>query len=188
MGRLLNAPCGCSSSDPVVIVYDDGSAPPKLGNIYSLQKPGAQRPWAGAAGAGIKITQPFPDTAGGMTPTIELVVSPNSPVRLTFDAAGRLTAGPVDVETLQTSLLVNGGVAKQGGLLVAQSGVKGHAVTVTVAASAQSTGRVWIGNDGGLAVDPPSPFVWAVTTAAGNTRTLKLTNTLTGASITLGTV
>lgn len=185
---LLNSPCGCGSVQPTVIVYDDGSAPPTIGNVVALQKPGATRPWAGTAGPGIAIVQPFPDTAQGMQPTISVALSPVSPVPLTFDAAGRISAGPVDVEGLQTAVIVNGGAQVQGGLQVTQTGVKGHSLTVAVRASAQSSGRVWIGNDGGLAVDPPLPFVWEVVNAAGNTRTVRLRNTVTGNAITLGTV
>lgn len=183
---LLNAPCGCGIQ-PTVIVYDDGTAPPVSGNRVTIPRPDAQQPWQGAPGAGIGITQPLNDTTLGNTPVIDVRVSPHSPVRLGFDAAGRLTAGPVDVASLQTALVVNGGSTIQGGLAVAQSGVKGHAVTLAVQPSSSSSGRVWIGPDGGLAADPPTPWVWESVSAGGNTRTIRLRNTLTNAAISIGT-
>lgn len=184
---LLNAPCGCGGVQPTVIVYEDGSAPPVSGNRVTIPRPDAQQPWQGLAGAGITITQPLNDLALGNTPTIAVRVSPHSPVPLGFDAAGRLTAGPVNVAELQTALVVNGGSQVQGGLTVTQSGVKGHAVTVAIQPSSSSSGRVWIGPDGGLAADPPSPWVWESVSEGGNTRTIRLRNTLTNAAISIGT-
>ncbi len=185
---LLNRPGGCVGLEPTIIRYEDGTAPPVIGNVVTIPRPGGQSAWAGRPGPGIDITHPTPDSAQGHTPTISVRTSPVSPVPVTFDASGRLTVGPVDVAGQQTALLVNGGTAIQGGLTVSQGGVKGHAVSVAVAPSSAASSRVWIGPDGGLAVDPPTPFVWEVVTAAGDTRTLKLKNTTTGASITLGTV
>jgi hypothetical protein len=75
----------------------------------------------------------------------------------------------------------------QGGLAVSHGGVKGHSVTVAVQPSTESSGRVFIGVDGGLAVDPPSPWKWESVSAGGNLRTIRLRNTLSGAAVTLAT-
>lgn len=182
-------PCGCAGVQPTVIIYDDGSAPPMVGNRVTLERPNPPQQWSGLSGLGIGIEYELPDTSAGHQPRISVRLSPFSPIPLGFDQAGRIKVGPVDVADLESNLLVNAGVEKQGGVQVVQGGASGHAVTIAVTPSAVSgSSRVWIGADGGLAVDPPAPFTWEVVVASGNTRTLKLKNGLTGASITLGTV
>ena len=183
---LATRPCGCTGVQPTIIVYEDGVVPPRIGNRVTLERPNAQRVWAGTGGRGISVTHAVPDEDQGHAPLIELKLSTNSPVPLSFDAAGRLRAGPVSLN--ETALLVNGGEAKQGGIQTAQGGTGGHAVTLAVAPSTtDGTSRVFIGADGGLAVDPPTPWTWRVTDMGGNTRRIELVNGLTGAAINLGT-
>lgn len=186
---LGTRPCGCVGVQPTIVSYIDGTVPPMVGNRVVLERPAPLLPWAGIEGPGIGITHRASDTNSGHEPNIRIRVSPFSPIELGFDAAGRLQAGPLDIDALQTPLILNGGNAVQGGLAISQGGVQGHATTVAISpSSSNGTNRVWIGADGGLSVDPPLPFIWNVVDAAGNTKTLRLTNTLTGTSITLGTV
>ena len=183
---LTSRPCGCAGVQPTIIVYEDGVVPPRVGNRVTLERPGAQRVWAGVGGRGISVTHAVPDTEQGHAPLIELKLSPNSNVPLSFDSAGGLRAGPAP--STETALIVNGAVAKQGGIQVSQGGANGHAVTVAVAPStSDGTSRVFIGSDGGLAVDPPTPWTWRVTNMGGNSRKIELVNGLTGAAINLGT-
>lgn len=183
---LTTRPCGCAGVQPTIIIYEDGVVPPRVGNRVTLERPNAQRVWAGTGGRGVDVRYPTPDTEQGHTPLIELKLSSQSPIPLSFDAAGRLRAGPATLA--ETALVVNGAVAKQGGIQVSQGGTNGHAVTIAVAASTtDGTSRVFIGADGGLAVDPPTPWTWRVTDMGGNTRRIELVNGLTGSAINLGT-
>lgn len=185
---LGTRPCGCAGVQPTVVIYDDGTAPPMVGNRVTLERPAPTQQWSGQEGLGIKITHRNPDHTAGHQPIISTKLSPFSPIPLSYDQAGRIMAGPFDLTDAETALLINAGVEKQGGVQVVQGGTRGHAATIAVWPSAVSgTSRTWIAADGGLAVDPPSPFTWEVVSAGGNTRTIKLKNGLTGASITIGT-
>jgi hypothetical protein len=171
---------------PTIIVYEDGVVPPRVGNRVTLERPAAQPIWAGTGGRGIDVRYPTPDTDRGHTPIIELKLSSNSAIPLSFDSAGRLRAGPAP--SSETALVVNAAQPKQGGISVSQGGTNGHAVTLAVAPSTtDGTSRVYVGSDGGLAVDPPTPWTWRVTNMGGNSRKIELVNGLTGAAINLGT-